>query len=62
MIINKKRRFIHLPYTNLYVLRGEKPHPETFVDEIEGMVYTYSHEGFSGPTYYGIEIARKEKH
>jgi hypothetical protein len=61
MIINKKRRFIHLPYTNLYVLLGDEPHPETFVDDIKGMVYTYSHVGFEGPTYYGIKIVKKEK-
>ena len=59
-----EREFIKLPYSNLYVLVGleerENP-PGTFVDEIEGMVYMYSHVGFEGPTYYGIKIVEKGK-
>jgi len=53
-----KKQFTKLPYSNLYFLsglkEGELP-PKVFVDDVTQMMYTYSHVGFEGPTYYGKE-------
>jgi len=57
MLTNKKRHFVKLPYSNLYVLYGEGPYPRVFIDDVEKMVYTYAHKGFEGPTYWGKEIS-----
>jgi len=55
MLTNRKKHFQKLPYSNLYVLCGEKPYPDVFMDDENRMVYIYSHIGFEGPTYWGME-------
>ena len=49
-----ERRFEQIKYTILYVLYGDEPYPEIFVDDIEEMLYIYSHHGERGPTYMGL--------
>jgi len=54
---NKKRHFQKLPYSELYVLTGDKPYPKIFIDDIEGMVYIYSHDSvLEGSLYYGVNF------
>lgn len=53
---NKKRHFVKLPYSNMYWLSGDEPHPEIFIDDIDRMMYIYSHDGPEGATYHGINF------
>jgi len=53
---DKKRHFQKLPYSEFYVLHGDEPYPEIFVDDVAGMVYIYSHDGPEGATYYGVNF------
>jgi len=56
MIIDKKRHFVQLPYSNLYIIYGDKPYPKVFIDDDEKVVYRFVHIGFEGPTYWKEKI------
>lgn len=60
-MINKKRYFKQIPHTVLYILYSAEPYPEVFVDDIEQMVYMFSHYGEKGPIYFGLDYGGEDE-